>query len=57
MKYAVRIVLEVINPAYWPTLKNLTYSEVMTVAKPWIDGGYMVEITPIGEGDHERTDS
>lgn len=57
MKYAVRIVLEVINPEYWPTLENLTYSEVMATAKPWIDGGYMVEITPIREGDHEKGNS
>ena len=59
MKYAVRINLEWhdIAPEHWPTLKNLTYSEATLAAKPWIDGGYLVEITPIGEGDHERADS
>ena len=58
MKYAMRINLEEhCYPEYWPTLTAENYTQATAAAKPWIDAGYLVEITPIGEGDHERADS
>ena len=59
MKYKVRINCEEhdIAPERWPTLTADSYTQATGAAKPWIDAGYLVEITPIGEGDHERTDS
>lgn len=52
MKYAVRINLEVydIAPELWPTLTAESYTQATTAAKPWIDAGYLVEITPAPEG-------
>ena len=52
MKYAVRINLEVcdIAPELWPTLTANTYISATAAARPWIDAGYLVEITPVPEG-------
>ena len=53
MKYAVRISLEEhdIAPEHWPTLTAENYIKATSAAKPWIDAGCLVEITPIGEGE------
>lgn len=52
MKYAVRINMEVcdIAPELWPTLTANTYISATAAARPWIDAGYLVEITPVPEG-------
>lgn len=54
MKYVVRISMEVcdIAPEIWPTLTAESYTQATVAAKPWIDAGYLVEITPAPE----RTD-
>lgn len=51
MKYAVRINMEEhdIAPEHWPTLTARNYTEATIAAKPWIDAGYLVEITPVRE--------
>ena len=52
MKYAVRINLLEGHcyPEYWPTLTADNYTQATAAAKPWIDAGYLVEITPVPEG-------
>ena len=55
MKYKVRINLEQyeVAPELWPTLEA-NYKKAVGVAKPWIDAGYLVEITAIpGEDEDE----
>lgn len=51
MKYAVRINLEVydIAPELWPTLTAGDFVSAAAAARPWIDAGYLVEITPVPE--------
>ena len=52
MKYRVRINCEEhdIAPEHWPTLTADSYMQATAAARPWIDAGYLVEITPVPEG-------
>ena len=55
MRYKVRINCDEhdISPERWPTLEA-NYKKAVGVAKPWIDAGYLVEITAIpGEDEDE----
>lgn len=50
-RYKVRINCEAndVAPEHWPTLTADNYTQATAVAKPWIDAGYLVEITPVRE--------
>ena len=51
-RYKVRINCEEhdIAPEHWPTLTAGDFVMATAAARPWIDAGYLVEITPVPEG-------
>lgn len=71
MKYLLHITIEDRDCLdIGPTVKDLSYDQAITIAHPFIDAGYYVDIHAIGvseatsadfykrlEGDHERADS